>query len=37
MAQSSGEQRVYATGEFERWWETQGRDDALEAHLDQMD
>ncbi len=34
MTQLSGPERLYKTKEFERWWECQGRANALVAMLD---
>jgi hypothetical protein len=34
MTQLSSQERVYTTKEFERWWETQGRTNALQTNLD---
>jgi hypothetical protein len=34
MTQLSSPERLYTTKEFERWWETQGRANALQTMLD---
>ena len=33
MSQLSSEERLYTTKEFDRWWETQGRAQALQTML----
>ena len=34
MTQTSTQERLYTTVEFDRWWEAQGRTTALQAMLD---
>lgn len=34
MTQSTGQERLYTTNEFDRWWEAQGRTTALQHMLD---
>ncbi len=34
MSESSNQGRLYTTKEFDRWWEAQGRANALQATLD---
>ena len=34
MTQNTSQVRLYTTGEFDRWWEAQGRPTALQDALD---
>lgn len=34
MTQSTSQERLYTTSEFDRWWEAQGRTTALQNILD---
>ena len=34
MTQGTSQERLYTTGEFDRWWEVQGRTTALQDALD---
>jgi len=34
MTQGPRQERLYTTGEFDRWWEAQGRTTALQNMLD---
>ena len=34
MTQNTSQGRLYTTGEFDRWWDAQGRPTALQSMLD---